>query len=335
VSRYRRRQRGFYNLEQYPAVPFSQLLFHDGTTRVPGLNPVSTPPNDYLISGSGQTLNWFSRLRGMTSAAFLDVEAVYWTGDVTPNNVGVWVDGVYHSTLVYTTLGVKQIKRINLPNDGQFHLVEIEEQAAITNVIGNVAWQPPVSPTKRVILIGDSVTAGFNASVRSKGWSDTVRHALPAGYGCTIIGYPGMTMYGMSFGNYPPAHIASLCNGATTNIVVVSLMINDWSIGVTLANFDTAISTWITAMKAAKPGVKILLNTAPQSPNAGGGAGTLAQYRAVLAALVGVGVTYLDNGTLFPGVSPWGTYIAGDGVHLLDPGMALMASAVTAKILTL
>src|SRR5258708_7227061 len=119
--------------QQITDVPSSK--FWDGVTRIPGTQPVSTPPNDYNTSGdiSAHNVTFFSRVRISTSAASLLVSAVPWTEQGIPTTLGVWVDDVFFTTLTFSSaVGVKSTQTLAL--DGAAHVVDIEEQASLTNL---------------------------------------------------------------------------------------------------------------------------------------------------------------------------------------------------------
>jgi lysophospholipase L1-like esterase len=298
----------------------------DGVTRVPGVTPPSTPPNAYDTSGLqvGGNLNFFSSVELTGTGPFIG-KAVPWTDQGIPISVGVIVDNVYSQTIDLTgqPVGVKFPFTVTL--DGLPHVVRFEEQASLTDLSGG-NYTLYVPPASRLVLSGDSIVAGQAASVRSLGYSSTVRRLLsPSGYRTAIHGTPGIGMFG-SQNRY--LQDGPRCDGVSRNIVGVALQINDANNGVSLANYDASMTTYLNGLFGLVPTAKVLLISSPQSATLGA---VLPGYRAVMAAHAAADPTrvfYLDNSALFPGASPWATYIQADGIHPLDPGMALLATAV-------
>lgn len=331
---------GIYNnyIEDNNFTSFSQSLFWDGGIRVPGISPPSTPPNDYLTSGIYQfgiygSINFFNRLHGTTSAAYIDVEAVNFQSSLPI--VMVRIDGVYYTDINYSSfsLGIKNTLRLNLPNDGLTHVIDLEEYSSITNVIGAVNWISPTPPQKRIVLTGDSFTAGYSADHFDTGYSAQVRYGLPSNYGTVIKGLPGTLMPATGFPG-----ISTFCNGTISNLVCALFYANNYVQGYTQAQSLSDQTAYINYIQSTCPaGTKILLISPPQItaiPNPGGA--TQAQLAANMAGAVVPGsVEFLDLSALYPGSPPYSAYLSADGLHPTQAGHNLIYTQVFNKILAI
>ena len=322
---------------------FDQSLFHDCRTRTVGTTPQAlAAPNQYFVPGDifAYTYNQGARLVGTTSATKLSIAAVTWSGAATAfiRSVTLYVDGVAQDHSYYQGAQFDAIPyRWEVTLDGNPHTIEIEEAAPVVGVYANapITWTARYAPKYRVLIVGDSISTGQGASVANLSWPMLLRHSLtsgPAGYGVAVQARSGALL-----GNAPYTQLASLCDGTTRNVVVVSLMINDHILSSTTGQFQSATDTVCAGILANTPaGTRIVLVTAPQCPNTYGGA-TLAQLRAIFTAKAAAnpGVIYcVDNTSLFAGGTPWAGYLGGDGIHPIDAGHLALKDAVRPVVIT-
>ena len=161
-------------------------FFFDNKAVTQGTSPSTVAPNDY------KQRDPFARLKGTVGAgvtsltvwAVPSLDPVGTEGSFT--RVGVWIDGVYSQTLTFAgALGLRQSQVLSL--DGSAHTIEFENQASIVGIDGAIALSSSAVPNTRVIVRGDSISIGHNASSTPyKGWTAIMRHALAqATYGTT------------------------------------------------------------------------------------------------------------------------------------------------------
>ena len=306
----------------------------------PPVLPVTIAPNLYTPG---------SRYRRITFTAVgpVDVWAIPWNGNLT-TTVGAWLDGAYSTTLSYAgALGVKA-KQTLTPPDGNPHTWALDEQAVITNILGNVTFTTPPAPDVCVLEWGDSVTLGINATVFSNSYSALNAHGLPSNFNFINWGVSGKVLTSNG-GDY--TYVLAALNGTVKNIVIVELQVNDWNNGEKLSFYTTSLDQFIAGINAAARGIKILLKTVPNTnaipvggsipagPNLNGF--TLEDFRQSMRDRAAGGATpaancfLLDlfNPPVYP-VTPPGIYSA-DGIHPTDLGESTIAPVQQAAILAL
>ncbi len=318
------------------------IWYFDSWPGIPGTSPVSTPPNQYSPGA------FYRRLVADVTAGVTSCKiwAVPYNSGNNTTQVLAWQDNTYKTTLTYSgTLGTKQSQTLTF--DGLSHVLELEEQAVITNITdvigGTITFRIANLPEIGVLLESDSVGRGFNASDFSKSYFDIVRHGLPANYGFTNWGVSGKSQ----IGNDASTAIAR-CFGTTKNIVINTLGINNWNAGGSAPSYQTSLGNWVTTLASSGViGLKILLvtlpntnaiasigGTTPAGPNLSGS--SVADFSNALLAVAAANptiCTVLNWGSIYP-ITPPGIYSA-DGIHPTDLGMVSLATSLKPSILSL
>lgn len=273
--------------------------------------PATKAPNDYI-----KYSQFYPDVRGTIAPGVtsLGVTALPYlnggSGFGVRGEIGVYLDGAITPTVLdfsAAPLGGKTTQNVTL--DGAAHTVRIDADAALYSVSG-VTLTAASAPNTRVLLLGDSITYGFQAigvDLPFSSWAEIVKASLnQATYGTTNFGVQGIALNNYAV-NGPTitttvATVQALMDGTSKNILVIALGTNDYANlgGSTSVAFGVQLTNLVAALNTAMPALKILLFS-PTNRNvetANGGGSTLPNYRTATQAVATANptfCTYLDG----------------------------------------
>jgi lysophospholipase L1-like esterase len=203
---------------------------------------------------------------------------------------------------------------------------------------GQATIAPPSEPANRIIVYGDSIAVGANATVpTSQGWTNIVRATYAATGGLAVEGWGYRALKDDAVdATARAAFVARLLSaypGADT--IWLAIGTNDYGIAGkwNAADFGTAYAALLVALNAAFPAANIYAQTpierTVETANAYGD--TLGAYRTAIGTAAG-GKAYV---TLVDGTAaayPQAPGDLADGVHPTDAGHIMYADAVEAEL---
>ena len=221
--------------------------------------------------------------------------------DLYPVSCTVWVDCFYKVGEGYV-----------LWQEGHyFH----DRQLAVTYTHSGIGWNGPVpqfagtnlpntisklqsgSPLK-IILYGDSIAIGFNASGVTgflpylPGWGDLIVRKLRENYSSTITSKnPSVSGVDSEWGK---ANAASLVTQENSDLVIIAFGMNDGTRGVPPGTFKNNVAAIMADVKTGNPSAEFIL-VAPMLPNAETYFyGQQLNYKQALQELTTIGVVLSD-----------------------------------------
>lgn len=283
----------------------------------------------------------FASVDLQTTATIIDVTFVNDVFNIYPflSNIGVYVDGIYNSSLASIAEGVttRRIalapgsKIVSLVNSGQSRPVPGAPPigAFIQTLRANAAvTQVHLSPVNRLLVYGDSISCGGNATtVMSDAWAVKVRAAsYPNSVAFEGWGYRSL-WDDASDSTKRAAFVANLVAYAPVKIWLAigtnDYGLNKWS----AAAFGAAYAALLDGLHAALPSATIYC----QSPilrsteTANGSGSTMGNYRTQISTAASARSGYC---TFVDGTAFMTTGSLADGVHPTSAGHALYATAV-------
>ena len=312
--------------------PILPSRYHDSLTGTPSsVAPnVFPPPDDFTIGDSLRR----TRVTVSPGTLSIGVEGAPWAGLINQHVAGLYIDNVWSQTLTWSgTIGTKETKTVAL--DGAAHIIDIEEQqVSITNV-SSATLVTDSRPANRIILCGTSIGEGLQATDVHLMYPALFRRTLPVGYGLTNFSITGKLFFTLQ---QQLAQIISRADGTSKNLFLIDCMVNDVLLGVTQTQFQTAANNIVAGLLASGvPAPKVLLVSMTQMTLAPGAGVTQVQANAIFAAKAAAdptNVVYLDNSNVYPGSTPWATYLA-DGLHPTNTGHNVLSGVIGPAALAL
>lgn len=227
-----------------------------------------------------------------------------WSGHGDQSKIYVLVDGVYNQAITLTAddttethaitslaSGVKIITLVNgyAANPDDFADINRPQNAvSVQGVVttGDIEIKRPVAPTKRVVLVGTSITTGaIGTRVTNTSWAMQLRNT--DGYAITLDSYGGRTLsnnallFGSTQVNAMIPYLFAQMDGTSSNELWIDLGTNDFFFDTSKATFKSRLDLLVSTMQAAHPAVRIILikptdRTSYDTPNGGGA--TLGDY---------------------------------------------------------
>ena len=178
------------------------------------------------------------------------------------------------------------------------------------------------APTKRLVVLGDSITAGYVSDhPTSEAWPVLIRDAAAYAVSCYSSGSLGLYQVASDpeLLAATVAILVELCDGTVSNVIWVELGFVDFYNGWGVSAFQSAYDALLTAIHAALPDATVFAQTPiTAAPDTG-----LPAYRAAIAtAASGKGWVTVVDGT------SWTVELSGDGIHPTTTGQAEIAAAV-------
>lgn len=260
-------------------------------------------------------------------------------GDNDLADIGVWVNGIFNQSVLFNTPSFSKAQiTISLPA-GSNKLVEFEERASLTGINANFNLVPVNSPKngRRIVIYGDSISAGFRANPFYAGWPILLRHK--SGYGVndySISGdqlYAGLVNLGGNLANgiaiQAPRLVARCADGGTRKILWIQLGTNDYGLANgTPTQYESAYAGLVDAVHALDPSILIYCQTPVTRNNETGNnvlGFNLPNYRSQVVTVVSTRTSFcvLVDGTSFLVVGD-----LTDGVHPGTTGHAKYATSV-------
>ena len=253
--------------------------------------------------------------------------------------LGVYVDGVFQEAITPTSTAA-QSQIINLPAGnkrvefvGGLQTAPAQAVPALgTYFVGASANAPMTvvneSPTNRILIYGDSIAVGANATIpTAQGWPVLLRSAYaPDSVAMEAFGFRSLALDADTAPKR--ATLVATLAGYAPSIIWLAIGTNDYGLNKwTAANFGTAYAALLDDLNAALPGVAIYCQTplvrTTETANTLGD--TLIQYRAAIATAVSTRTAFA---TLVDGTAILTTGDLADGVHPTTAGHALYATYV-------
>ncbi|HXE55751.1 MAG TPA: SGNH/GDSL hydrolase family protein [Tepidisphaeraceae bacterium] len=265
-------------------------------------------------------------------------------------SVGVFVDGALNTH--WTPTADNDVETFTLTLDGQPHLVQIwgsYQTTPLANAVpagtfiqsipSNVSVVAPATGGRGVLIYGDSIPAGFGASITpTKSWPSLLRQSLLASGGRVALEAFGGRTLGMdaNVAVSTPVNILSIPVLVAKLVALLSpysrrqlwweMGFNDYVKGMTVANFQTTLGTVLDQIHASDPTISAILqgftiNSFEATPNSNGDLPSA--FRTAMSTVAGARssfCTYHDYST----VAPIGDFPG--GVHPNDTGCALIAA---------
>lgn len=201
----------------------------------------------------------------------------------------------------------------------------------------------PSAPANRIVDLGDSLTQGafpdagpnqasvyqaFTMLMRANALASSSgtfagAHVFVAGSGGRQLEEECGTAGAIT------ASIARLqrqLDGTSANLLIFAMQVNDWGQGVTAATMQTHAGSWVDAVHAQFPALKIVLQSmliGVSEVGANSGGSTKPQCRTALSNVAAARAPYcfyIDGLTLVPNNSA--AYFAADKIHLTTLGMS-------------
>lgn len=254
-------------------------------------------------------------------------------------HIAVLVNGVYNQKIDATANATNLIKTISLPVGSK--TVEFVNSATtkpsttilstyITSIgySGNLSIVQPVSYSRKIAFIGDSITVGANATIASlHGYVGIIRtenqdkNIITEGYGYA------------SLKDYDTTDLIARLQANGVNEVYIALGTNDYGLNkwAAIADFQTTYSNFLIALNTTLPTCRIIAQT-PLSrtiETANGNGITMAQFRTAISNACN-GKAYVQ---LVDGTTLLTTADLADGVHPTTAGHAILANNIQAIVI--
>jgi lysophospholipase L1-like esterase len=261
----------------------------------------------------------------------------------TPDgSVGVLVDGIYQSI---TPPAVKALHMLSVAVDpSTAHTVEITPGwtqygtggnwvYSVTCIGGSAAIIPNPSASRRLVVFGDSIAVGGQASpIPQNGWIQRLRTAYPGRI--AMQGWGGATYgdwNGFASAAALAARLVALGFSATTREIWDEMGYNDWAGSWALTSATAQIGAIYDAVHALDASARIWCQTPLITGNESAvdsNGKTIAQFRSAKAAAAAgkSWVTVVDGTTLVAAGA------LNDGIHPTAAGHATVATNVRAAL---
>lgn len=283
-----------------------------------------------------------ARWQFVTTATGVTVEAYtdYYGSFPTLSSIGVRVDGADNSTqsfsannqLSYFTptigAGTKTIEVISgaqsIPAS-----TKIGNWLRAVHIVGAAALAANATP--RLVIYGDSITVGANAtSPALDAWTEKVRQSWPGGV--TLEAWGSRTLYDDANTSGLRAALVTQLAQQSPTAIWLAIGTNDYALNKwTAASFGTAYAALLDDLHTALPSATIYCQTpitrvSPAVETANGGGSTLGNYRTQIATAQSTRSAYavLVDGTAITLTGKYDT----DGIHPTTTGHATYAAAV-------
>lgn len=301
------------------------------------LVPDATNWNDnytYTPSGLYVQRNTMARLRLTTSATSLPVSYAASAATVESNSgISVFSNGALVTTIAPAADTAEHTTTVTLPS-GYGKTIDIVDGSQndpagtllglfVTRVGAGVpdsstsSLDAKTTPTRRLVVYGDSIAAGFYADTASAhGWAALTRGYYPGQITMDAIG--GRSIYydvATVPGPRATALIAEL-DGSVTNELWSAIGYNDWSGSLlTAASFASYYGTMLDTVHASAPSAKVWVQTPIPSTHDGtlnAHSETLADFRTAITNMVASrawatlvdGTSLVSLANLFDGIHP-------------------------------
>lgn len=325
------------NLEEYAAAK-------GGLLESASLTPTSfTDTGAASDTGNYYLTSTFSSVDVTTSAdaMYVDVYTTIQSAFPTFAEIGVYVDGVFNQRIVSAANGAKR-NTIMLPTGSKtVSFVNGLQASPSGTVLGtwvtrigapSAMTQTNLTPSNRVLIYGDSIAAGGNATITTQdAWALLVRSAYaPDSIALEAWGYRSLhddcvdaTARGVFVAKVVAYAPATIWLAIGTN----DYGLNKWA----AASFGTAYAALLDDLHAALPSAVIYCQTPllRTTETANGSGSTLGDYRTQIGTAVSTRTAYC---TLVDGTAIMTTASLADGVHPTTAGHALYAAAVIAEL---
>ena len=254
--------------------------------------------------------------------------------------IGLYVDGVYHSSFVPTangsavsseislSAGEKTISVVNGPQSR-----ELSTKVAIGSWVAGILADKPLAPvapatTGRILVYGDSITVGQAASpVMEKAWVMQVRSAAyPTSVAAEAWGWRSL-YFDASDATKRAALVLTLA-GYSPAIIWLAIGTNDYGLNYwTAANFGAAYAALLDDLHTTLPDAVIYCQTPilRTVETANGLGSTLGNYRTQIATAQSTRSAFC---TLVDGTAIMTTASLSDGIHPNTAGHTLYADYV-------
>jgi lysophospholipase L1-like esterase len=323
--------------------PLTRIESYIGTkTRAPSSIEALTfdDTGTQASAGTHQLTSPFAHVDFTTTATSLILNSYndIYSNYPTYTELGVYVDGVFNQRVQPGALGAKAnaialsagSKTVSIVNGLQSRPSSSVIGTFVTKVTANAVLTPVTpAPANRVLVYGDSISVGGNATVSSQeAWAMIVRAAY----------YPNsLAVEGWGFRALKNDCADAAARDAFVAKVVaynparlwIAIGTNDYGIGGmwSAANFGTAYAALLDDLNAALPSLSIFCQTpilrTTETANTYGS--TLGDYRTQIGTAVGTRGSFC---TLVDGTAFMTTASLADGVHPTTAGHALYADAV-------
>lgn len=291
-----------------------------------------------------------SAIRARFSGSSLTIELA----ETAPNYFDVVIDGIEQPVL-HTVAGTQSYVVASGLTPGLHDAIvtrRTESFFGVSRFLGfpGAALSPTAAPTRRIEMIGDSITCGYgvlgpneycsfsaDTEAETHAWGALAAAALGAAH--TSIAYSGKGLYRNYGGDIiepmPVLWLRTLADnpatpwhfGSVPAAVVINLGVNDFSIGDPGQPFVTAMVAFVAQVRARYPGAEIVLASSPMLAGAQHTSEVAYLQQAVAAA--GPHVTILD----LPPQNPANGY--GCDYHPSEATQQLMADDLVAHLQTL
>lgn len=254
-------------------------------------------------------------------------------------HIAVFVNGAYYDKISATSNAVEQVKELILP-DG-LKTVELFSGAPtkpsttllythIRSVSSrtNLTKTQPISHTRKIVFIGDSITVGANADVPSvQGYVGLIRtenqdkNIITEGYGYA------------SLKDYDTADLITRLQSNGVNEVYIALGTNDYALNkwTNIADFQTYYGQLLAAVNTALPSCQIYAQTplSRTTETANSNGQTCGDFRTAIANACN-GKAYVE---LVDGTTLLTTADLADGVHPTIAGHSILANNIKAIVI--
>lgn len=295
-------------------------------------------PEDYG-GGAYTRRSALATCRFRSSASSVTVRAIrHGLGTASWRNLGVYVDGAWHTSLAITSDDTIMSLPLSLP--GYDCLVEIVDclqskptgnpvqGGYVIGIDGPAMMLPPKAATRKLAVYGDSIAVGDGSTIptrdcvwqKSRGW-------YPGIVGLEAWGFRGVCNEASI--DDLAARLVELVAGVPTREIWLAIGTNDYGLNLgSAATYQTALGNLCDAINALDSGATVYLqsplNRTTETANSFGN--TLGDYRtaaATVAAARSGFVTYVDgDGLLNPATD------LADGIHPTTAGHAKYAGKV-------
>ena len=305
-------------------------------------NGYTTDLTNYYLS------NPFARVLAQTTATSMwlslwdNLHSSYPTFD----QVNVRVNGADHAQINPSADGAS-LSTIALPGGDQtVEIVASLQSKPAATVLGSflkAAWfnGPAVlsQPTSsRLLVYGDSIAVGANASVPSRdGWAVLLRNYRGVSVSTMVEGWGFRSLYDDALDAPTRAAFVARLAGYSPSVIWLAIGTNDYGLNKwSAASFGTAYAALLDDLHTALPSAVIycqtpILRVAPASEAANGSGSTLGNYRTQIATAQAArsGYCVLVDGTAI--LAAGASYDA-DGIHPTTAGHATYYAAVKAAL---
>jgi len=338
------------------ATSIGDSIFHDLTTLT--IHRGKTSDNDAVCSMTADEFVCTSSMRNdgsnviktspfafyefVTSATKLSIKSYnnYYSTYPTLTALGVYVDGVYHSSITPTSdgynvhsvtlvAGTKRVTVVNGPQSNQTYNVAAAGTFFVSvSANGNITDYSRSAPSERLVIYGDSIAIGQAADpVMQKAWPLQVRSAaLSMDVSAEAWGWRTL-FFDAGTDVKRGRHVKILASYAPTKIWL-AIGTNDYGLASwSAANFGTAYAALLDDLHTLLPSAVIYCQTPilRSVETANGLGSTMADYRTQISNAVSTRTAFC---TLIDGTAFMTTASLSDGVHPTTTGHTLYADAV-------